>query len=175
MTERALARIIIAAAGLGALLLLALYLLNPLRTASYDPRLRLLGFTVYRNPARSMEPTIGQNEKFIASAWAYRDADPTPGDIVVFKFPVDPSVVYVKRLIAAGGSAIEIASGVTIVDGKPLREPYLEASQSLSEYSRTMSMVRVPVGSYFIMGDNRDNSNDSRTWGFVPRNQIVGG
>jgi signal peptidase I len=150
------------------------YFLNPLRTASHDPRLRVAGYTLFKTPSRSMQPTIRQNDSFLVSAWPYRKADPKPGDIVVFQYPLDPSFVVVKRVIAGGSSTVEIVDGVTIVNGRSLDEPYVDPQNNAKEYSRRMSLVRVPAGAFFVMGDDRDDSDDSRSWGAVPRSDIVG-
>ncbi len=69
---------------------------------------------------------------------------------------------------------VEIADGVVLVDGQPLSQQYVAKDASTSTYSRFMRRVRVPPKSYFVMGDNRDNSADSRAWGFLPRDHIIG-
>jgi signal peptidase I len=159
----------------GCVLLVALvYITNPFHTDSWDPRIRVCGFTIFRAPSRSMEPTIPENSIFLVSAWAYIRSEPRAGDIVVFKYPPDPTVAYVKRIIAIGGSTVEIADGVVLVDGQPLSQRYVAKDASTSTYSRFMRRVRVPPKSYFVMGDNRDNSTDSRSWGFLPRDHIIG-
>jgi len=158
----------------GVLLAILVYITNPFHTDSWDPRIRLYGFTIFRAPSRSMEPTIPENSTFVVSAWAYLGAQPRPGDVVVFKYPLDPNVAYVKRIIAIGGSTIEISDGVVFVDGRPLSEEYVPPGENASEYARKMPRVRVPPKSYFVMGDNRDNSTDSRAWGFVPGDHIIG-
>ena len=159
----------------GCVLLVALvYMINPFNTDSWDPRIRVCGFTIFRAPSRSMEPTIPENSIFLVSAWAYIRSEPSAGDIVVFKYPPDPTVAYVKRIIAIGGSTVEIADGAVLVDGQPLSQQYVARDASTSTYSRFMPRVRVPPKSYFVMGDNRDNSTDSRSWGFVPRDHIIG-
>jgi len=152
----------------------AAYFINPLHTASYDPRLRLMGLTFFRSPSRAMEPTIRENETFIVSVWPYRNADPRVGDVVVFHYPLDRSVLYVKRVVATGGSTVEIQDGAVVVDGRAIAEPYLSGVPLVSQYARAMPAVRVPANSYFVLGDNRDNSADSRTRGFVARSDIVG-
>ena len=151
-----------------------MYLVNPLKVASYDPLLRVYGFKPFRMPSSSMEPTIRRNDIFIASAWPYRHEDPGPGDVVVFRYPLDHSVFFVKRIIAAGGSTVEIVEGVTLVDGHPIREPYVDSSNRQTPASLRMQPVKVPASSYFVMGDNRDHSDDSRSWGFVLRSGILG-
>ena len=155
-------------------LVATMYVANPLRTASHDPRLRLLGFTVFRAPSSGMEPTIHVNSTFAVSAWSYCRSDPKVADIVVFQWPLDRSVAFVKRVIALGGSSAEIREGVVFVDGTPQAEPYLNGKTFMGEYSQHMLPVHVPPDSYFVMGDNRSNSDDSRAWGAVPRSHIIG-
>ena len=155
-----------------AALLALVYALNPLHTPTKDPHLRLFGLASYREPGTSMEPTLPYQEVFLASAWPYRAADPRPGDIVVFQLPQNASTVLVKRVIAAGGSTLEIVEGVTRVDGRALAEPYVRAAPRRPS-SRNLAPVRVPAGSYFVMGDNRDQSEDSRDFGPVPRERIL--
>jgi signal peptidase I len=166
---------VLATVGLAALAVaVGVYFLNPLRTASHDPRLRLAGYAPFRNASRAMQPALRQNQIIIVSAWPYRNADPTPGDVVVFQYPLDRTVVFLKRVIASGGSTVEIVDGVTMVDGKPIDEPYVDPHNNVKDYSRRMSLVRVPANALFVMGDNRDESDDSRSWGFVPRSQVLG-
>jgi signal peptidase I len=121
-----------------------------------------------------MEPTLLENSIFLVSAWPYLRSKPRSGDIVVFKYPPDPRIAYVKRIIATSGSTVEIADGVVLVDGRPLSEEYVAKGMAASEYSKAMRRVRVPPTSYFVMGDNRDDSADSRSWGFLPRDHIIG-
>jgi len=167
-------RILIATGVVGLALATAMYFDNPFSVPSHDPRLRILGLTLFTMPSLSMEPTIHRNDVFVVSAWSYWRSDPRPGDVVVFRWPVDPTVYLAKRIVATGGSTIAIVDGTTMVDGTPLSEPYLKAAKPGTEFSRSMNLTHVPPGYYFVMGDNRDNSNDSRSWGFVPRSHILG-
>jgi signal peptidase I len=149
------------------------YVLNPLHVATSDLRLRLFGLASYRSPSVGMEPTIAYQEVFTASAWPYRSADPKPGDIVVFASPRDRALTLVKRVIAAGGSTVEIVGGVTRVDGRELAQPWLAGVLARGERVPDLAPVRVPPGSYFVMGDNAARSDDSRDFGPVPRALIL--
>lgn len=150
------------------------YLLNPLHAATYDPRLRLFGFQVFRQASQSMDPTIRPNDIILVSAWPYLRANPGVGDVVVLRNPKKSSELFIKRVVATGGTTVEIRNGAVLVDGRPLMEPYLDGESQSNDYSRTMAPTRVPMNDYFVLGDDRDNSLDSRVWGSVPRSNIVG-
>jgi signal peptidase I len=104
------------------------------------------------------------------------------GDIVVFKYPDEPTRDFIKRVIGLPGETIELRNKKVFVNGQPLDEPYvhfLEASHGAGEITsfdvrERYGPVQVPDGQYFVMGDNRDNSQDSRYWGFLPRHYIKG-
>jgi signal peptidase I len=104
------------------------------------------------------------------------------GDIVVFKYPDEPDRDFIKRVIGLPGETLELRSKKVYIDGKPLDEPYVHFLEPASEAQEITSFdvrenfrpVRVPEGYYFVMGDNRDNSQDSRYWGFLPRPYIKG-
>lgn len=121
-----------------------------------------------------MEPTIHLGEIFFVTSWPSLRGGPRVGDVVVFRFPKDRSVSYAKRVAALGGSTIEIREGKVIVDGKTLDEPYVETSRVTKAYARTMPPLHVPQGSLFMLGDNRDNSYDSRAYGPVPIADLIG-
>ena len=167
-------KIIAAALGIPAVFVLLMYSVNPLHTASKDPRFRMFGMGTILFPSHATEPTIGSDATVFVSSWPYVREDPRVGDLIAFQWPRMRSAIFCSRVLAVGGSTIEIVSGVTIVDGKPVNEPYLSGHPLREAFSLNMDAIRVPVGSYFVMGDYRDNSNDSRFWGFVPRSHLVG-
>jgi signal peptidase I len=94
------------------------------------------------------------------------------GDIVVFWYPNDPEKSYVKRIIGLPGETVEGREGHIYVNGDELNEPYLDPQRNLSRRSQTP--VHISEHHYFVMGDNRDNSSDSRSWGLVPEKYIYG-
>jgi len=104
------------------------------------------------------------------------------GDIVVFKYPVEPERDFIKRVIGLPGDTIELRAKKVYVNGQPLDEPYVHFLTSSSEGSEVTSIdvrerygpVTVPSDQYFVMGDNRDNSQDSRYWGYLPRGYVKG-
>ena len=104
------------------------------------------------------------------------------GDVVVFKYPDEPTRDFIKRVIGLPGETIELRNKKVFVNGQPLEESYvhfLEASHGAGEVTsfdvrERYGPVQVPEGQYFVMGDNRDNSQDSRYWGFLPRHYIKG-
>jgi len=113
------------------------------------------------------------------------DADVGRGDVIVFKYPEDPERDFIKRVIGLPGEIVEVRSKQVFIDGAPLDEPYVHFERpplSPSQRHEVTSFdvredygpVTVPADRYFVMGDNRDNSQDSRYWGFLPRSYIKG-
>jgi len=100
----------------------------------------------------------------------FEEPDLKRGDVVVFLFPDDPSASYVKRLIALPGDTVEIREGKVIVNNQELVEPYIDPRLNLSH--RSQQLVYVKPNYYYVLGDNRDNSSDSRIWGLVPERYI---
>lgn len=157
-----------------ALLTLGLYVFNPLGTASLDPRLRLFGITTFSIPANSMAPTISQGDLVFANAWPYALGNPQRGDLVVFRRP-QLGANYLKRLIALPGERVAIRDGTVFINGKPLAEPYVNPDQSQARpNSLNMKERLVSENEFFMLGDNRHNSNDSRYWGTVPKANLIG-
>lgn len=120
-------------------------------------------------PSGSMIPTLMPGDRVLVAKFWYRFAEPKRGQIVVFRYPLDPTRDFVKRLIALPGESVEIKNGIVYINGEVLEEPYVKNRDFLS-----MEKTIVPREQYFMMGDNRPNSQDSRFWGFVPRNYLLG-
>ena len=96
------------------------------------------------------------------------------GDIIVFRYPKDPSETFLKRVAAMGGDRLEIRSGVLYVNSQPVHEPYAVHHAPVHSPEESWGPTVVPEGKLFVMGDNRDNSSDSRDWGFVPVSNVIG-
>jgi len=119
-----------------------------------------------------MLPTIKNGERLHTEKLdAESKVKLTRGDILVFKYPKDPSKGYIKRLIGLPSDTVEIRAGEVWVNDSKLSEPYVDSKMSLSQ--RSQPAVVVPARSYYVMGDNRDNSSDSRSWGFVPEELLI--
>jgi signal peptidase I len=121
----------------------------------------------------SMMPSLVDQERIFINKFIYRFnfADIRRGDMVVFWFPGDPTKSYIKRVIGVPGDKVEVTDGAVIVNGRTLDEAYVPP-----EYRDHVSMPArvVPAEQFFVLGDHRSSSNDSRTWGWVPRSDIYG-
>ena len=162
--------------------------------------LRLVAYQPFNIPSSSNEPSLMLGDYIFVSKLAYRFGDPERGDIAVFKYPADTNIDYVKRVVGLPGDRIQMKDGVVYLNGRPLPQEAL-APLNLSYNADPMTLYRetlpdgrsyvignmtdvgsvdntaeylVPAGHYFALGDNRDNSQDSRYWGFVPDENIVG-
>ena len=96
------------------------------------------------------------------------------GDIVVFRYPRNPEEAFLKRVIAVGGDRVEIRGGAVYLNSNPIDEPYAVHRRPARSAVEQATAVVVPDGNLFVMGDNRDNSSDSRDWGFVPEQNVIG-
>ncbi|WP_340695075.1 signal peptidase I [Hydrogenobacter thermophilus] len=161
--------------------------------------LRAFVVQAYNIPSGSMKPTLLVGDFILVNKLVYRFSEPQRGDIVVFKWPVNPNIDFIKRIIGLPGDVIEVKDYQVYVNGKPLPlkligEQYEEGNKKLIYEETLPNGVKhkialyvdpviprrdvpptvVPPNNYFVMGDNRDNSEDSRYWGFVPMENIVG-
>ncbi|HUJ19892.1 MAG TPA: signal peptidase I [Bryobacteraceae bacterium] len=121
----------------------------------------------------SMMPALTDQERIFINKFTYRfgSGKIERGDLVVFLFPLDRSKSYIKRVIGLPGDTVQIDSGTVYVNGKRLDEPYVP--EAYRDYQSHVP-VAVPQDEYFVLGDHRSSSNDSRAWGTVPRNHIYG-
>jgi len=119
----------------------------------------------------SMQPVLRDQERIFVNRFIYHFRDISRGDVVVFRYPNDPSKSFIKRVLAIPGDEIEIRAGMVFLNGRRYDEPYIPPEfGDRRSYPRTI----VPPGRYFVLGDHRNSSNDSRNWGFVERDLIYG-
>lgn len=116
-----------------------------------------------------MEPGIDSDEYVLINALAYRLGTPQRGDIVAFRHERSAPTVYLKRVIGIPGDRIAISNGSVRVNGAALDEPYVKYRDR-----RSASPIVVPSDGFYVLGDNRANSDDSRVWGFVPKSDLIG-
>jgi signal peptidase I len=123
----------------------------------------------------SMEPRLHNGERLMVDKAIYLFHPPARGDVIVFVAPPQPALDYVKRIIGLPGDTISVVNGVPTVDGVTLKEFYVDPHHmGASQTDKTIQNLVVPAGEYFVMGDNRIESFDSRSWGFLPKKNIIG-
>jgi signal peptidase I len=139
--------------------------------AVYATLIVTFGVQVARVDGLSMAPTLEDHDRLIVNKLVYELGDPRPGDIVMLYYPINPEKMFVKRVIAKEGDTVRIVDGRVYVNDIPLHDDYVPAEfRSHDDYGPQV----VQQGYYFVMGDHRNNSSDSRHWGPVPKKYIVG-
>jgi signal peptidase I len=154
-------------------------------------------FRSFSIPSAGMVPTLDVGEYFFANMWAFDEQGPARGDVVVFRLPRDPSTIYVQRVIGLPGEKVQITKGILHIDGQAVPTVdagiYKEGKRKRETLPNGVSVTtldivdngfydntpvyQVPEGHYFMLGDNRDNSSDSRALrqvGYIPRANIIG-
>ncbi len=117
----------------------------------------------------SMEPTLLPHDRVLVDKILYRLRQPHRGDVIVLKYPLNPSRNYIKRIVALPGDTLEVKGGKLYVNGRIVQEPYLNGVPQ-----GNYGPLKVPADSVFVMGDNRNNSEDSRSFGALKKEFIVG-
>jgi signal peptidase I len=129
------------------------------------------GFQVARVEGQSMAPTLEDQDRLIVNKLVYRIGEPRRGDIVMLYYPLNPEKSFVKRVIAEEGDTVRIVDGRVYVNDIPLKDDYVPSEyRSHDDWGPQV----IPEGYYFVMGDHRNNSSDSRHWGMVPKKYIIG-
>jgi len=132
--------------------------------------IRVFVFEPFYIPSGSMEPTLLKGDRIIVSKLSYRVGTPKRGDVIVFRYPRDPGRVFVKRVIGLPGETVALKDSHLYINGRQVSEPYLPDGLSFADFGP----VRVPAGHLFMLGDNRNSSDDSRVWGFLEERLIIG-
>jgi len=124
----------------------------------------------------SMHPNFPDGEYLLTDKVSYRFGEPKRGDVVVFKAPTNNGEEFIKRIIGLPGEQVSIQNSKIYINGTPLEESYLAGNVITSGdgFLAEGATVSVPQGEYFVLGDNRPHSSDSRAWGFVEKREITG-
>jgi signal peptidase I len=139
--------------------------------AVYATLIVTFGFQIARVDGLSMAPTLEDHDRLIVNKLVYELSDPRPGDIVMLYYPLNPEKMFVKRVIAKEDDIVRIVDGHVYVNEIPLQDDYVP--QEFRGHD-DWGPQKVNQGYYFVMGDHRNNSSDSRAWGQVPKKYIVG-
>lgn len=131
--------------------------------------LRSFVISPFKVSMTSMYPNLQPDDLILVEKLTYRFRDPKPGDVLVFHSPLGDNKDFVKRLIAVGGDEVEGKDGKIYINKELLQEPYIKSSPNFS-----FSPITVEKGKFFVLGDNRDNSLDSRNFGSIERKEIIG-
>ena len=121
-------------------------------------------------PSGSMEPTLMVDDRILVAKFMYRFEPVHRGDVIVFRYPLNPQRDFVKRVIGRPGDRVQLKDGVVHLDGTVLSEKGYTIKPDFGNYGP----VTVPASQYFVLGDNRNNSEDSRFFGYVPRGNVIG-
>src|SRR5437588_2699899 len=121
----------------------------------------------------SMEPNLHNQELILVDRWSYLFRAPTRGDIIVFVAPPQPNTDYVKRIIGLPGDVVTVHGTTVIVNGKTLDNAFVASNREGNPFPSFTDLI-IPANTYFVLGDNRGGSSDSRAWGCVPRQNFIG-
>jgi len=128
-----------------------------------------LAIESFRVDGQSMEPNFHNDEYVLVDKAAYLFQPPQRGDVIIFHYPLDTHKDFIKRIIGIPGDTVQTTSTSVSVDGHTISEPYIRVP-----FNFDSNTWKLGPNQFFVMGDNRDNSSDSRFWGFVPRENIIG-
>jgi len=140
--------------------------------AVYATLIVTFGFQVARVEGQSMVPTLDDQDRLIVNKLAYRMHDPEVGDVVMLLYPEDPDKSFVKRIVAGPTDSIRSIDGRVYRNDVPIPDDFIPEEYRMA--NDTWNAVVVPPGYYYVMGDHRNNSSDSRSWGMVPKKYILG-
>jgi signal peptidase I len=139
--------------------------------AVYTTLVVTFGFQVARVDGQSMAPTLADRDRLVVNKFTYLVDTPRKNDIVMFYYPINPTEAFVKRVIAEEGDTVRIAGGRVYVNERPVDDSYVSSEYRSHE---NFGPQVIQAGYYFVLGDHRNDSSDSREWGLVPKKYITG-
>ena len=130
----------------------------------------------FKASSNAMAPTLLKGDRVLVNKIIYRHFEPKRGDVIVFLYPGDSQKTFLKRLIAKGGETVEIKEGKIYINEQPVKNSVINSIYyyNRGQYGQVNQKVHVPEGHYYVLGDNSTASHDSRYWGFVPKDNLVG-
>jgi len=159
----------------------SIYYINPFGVKTENIRPRLFGFDIYRIPSKSMQPLLYPGDYILVSNTAYLETKPNKQDVVVFFKPaketakpeIQLTIPYIKRVLALAGETVEIKKGELLINNEIVKEEYVLKKNIKTSYSQKMPQITIPENHVFLLGDNRDNSSDSRIYGSIVETDIL--
>ena len=136
--------------------------------------IRTFFFQAYRIPTGSMIPTLKIGDHLISNKVVYKLREPLRGEVIIFIYPKNPRKTFVKRLIGLPGDKVRINDGKIFINGKQITISQIASRYYYPQGPYGENEVKVPKNSFYVLGDNTTNSNDSRFWGFVPEKNLAG-
>jgi len=138
-----------------------------------ENRNKLFGYDSFHFKSDAMADTLMKGDYVVSDTWTYHVRTPQRGEVIVFRFP-DPPVKVIRRVIGLPGDTVVMKDGAIYVNGKHLDEPYVRPEDN-QRTSQVNTEYQVPLGEYFVLGDNRDHASDGRLWGAIPKENVYGG
>lgn len=130
----------------------------------------------FKIPTGSMRPTLIEGDRILVNKFIYKFREPQRGEVIVFKYPEDTKLAFIKRLIGLSNESLEIKNGKIYIEGNIVEEKILSSKYyyNRGDYGELDKTVEIPADGLYALGDNSGNSRDSRYWGFIPRKNMIG-
>jgi len=130
----------------------------------------------FKIPTGSMNPTLREGDRILVTKFTYRFRRPQRGEVIVFKYPENPKLAFIKRLIATENEQVEIKNGRVFINENQVSEKTISSHfyYNRGRYGEADQIITVPDDTFYVLGDNSANSRDSRYWGFVPEKNLIG-
>ncbi|MFH2139040.1 MAG: signal peptidase I [Candidatus Omnitrophota bacterium] len=130
----------------------------------------------FKIPTGSMIPTLIEGDRILVNKFIFKFRKVQDGEVIVFKYPENPKIAFIKRLIAQGQEKVELKGGRVYINDEKIQEPRINSRfyYNRGDYGQVDQVIDVPENNFYVLGDNSANSRDSRYWGFVPKKNLIG-